>query len=132
VVAVASDPTPLHLETDELLAQPLGVLEQERPLPDKPWLLVQVHRKRYASFQWRGLCIELVPVEAHPRLEAQRVPRAEPGRGGACLYKLTPDVRGVASGKIDLEPVLARVAGARDDALRPIDVSLDEPEGLEG
>ena len=49
VVAVAGDPTPLHLEADELLAQPPGILEQERPLPDEPRLLVQMHREADAG-----------------------------------------------------------------------------------
>src|SRR5688572_13855324 len=112
MVAVACDPTPLHLEADELLAQPLGVLQQERPLPDKPLLLIQVHREGDTSFERCSLRIELVPVETHPRFEAQRVPGAEPGRGGARLYQAAPDARGVFSGKVDLEPVLTRVAGA--------------------
>src|SRR5215210_7715148 len=97
MIAVACDPTPLHLEANELLAQPLGVLEQERPLPDKPLLLVQMHRKRDAGLQRRGLCVELVPVEAHPGLEAQRVPGAEPGGDGSCFDKSPPDAWGVAS-----------------------------------
>src|SRR5215218_11073122 len=131
MVAVACDPTPLHLEADELLAQPLGVFEQVRPLPDKTLLLVEVHREGDAGFEGRGLCIELVAVEAHPRCEAKRVPGAESCRGGACLYQAAPDARGVASGKVDLEPVLPRVAGAGDETLRTVDHSFDEPEGLE-
>src|SRR5918992_3403097 len=131
MVAVACDPTPLHLEADELLAQALGVFEQERPLPDKTRLLVEVHREGDAGFQRRGLRIELVPVETHPCFEAQRVPRAEPCRGGSCLYQAAPDAGGVVSGKVDLEAVLARVAGAGDDTTGTIDLSPGEPEGLE-
>src|SRR5215217_8029952 len=131
MVAVACDPTPLHLEADELLAQPLGVLEQERPLPDKTRLLVEVHREGDAGFERRGLRVELVSVEAHPCFESQRVPRAEPGRSSARLHQAEPHARGVVWGKVDLEPVLARVAGARDDTPGAVNLSPGEPEGLE-
>src|SRR5215203_2417187 len=104
MVAVACDPTPLHLE---------------------------VHREGDAGFERRGLRVELVPVETHACFEAKRVPRAEPCRGDARLYQAAPHARGVVWGKVDLEPILARVACAGDDAPRAINLSPGEPEGLE-
>src|SRR4051812_5508991 len=123
--------TPFHLETDELFTQPFGVLEQERPLPDKPLLLVQVNRETDARLQRRGLGVELVPIEAHACFETKRVPRPEPGGDDAGLDQATPDAQGAVWGKIDLEPVLTRVPGARDDGRNSIYVPFDKPEGFE-
>src|SRR4051812_25663043 len=90
-----------------------------------------MHRKRDARLQRRGLCIELVPVEAHAGLEAKRVPGTQPGGGDPCIYKTAPDARGAARREVDLEPVLARISGPRDDGRNTFYFPFDEPEGLE-
>ena len=79
-------------------------------------LLVQMHREAYTCLKRRGLGVELVAVEAHPRFEPQRVARPEPHGRGACFDEAPPDARRVVGRTVELEAVLARIAGARDDA----------------
>src|SRR5215211_1080568 len=82
-VIVARDAPPLHLEADQLLAEPLFFLFAECILADELLLLVQVDGEADARLQGRRLRVELLAVEAHPGLEAQGVARPEPGGRGA-------------------------------------------------
>src|SRR3989304_5994573 len=64
----------------------------------------------------RGV-VHVVAIQAQPRLEAQRIARAETRRSDAGLRKQQPG-EAVRIGRTnrDLETVLARVTGARDEA----------------
>ena len=86
---------------------------------------VEVHEAAQASLQGRGLAVQLVAVQRHARLEAQRVARAQAAGQQAMATALrqerVPDGRSVIPGDEELETVLTGVAGAghhRGDAPR--------------
>src|SRR5208337_3807381 len=62
--------------------------------------------------------VELVAIEAEPRLEPKRIARAESDRCDAGLSQQDAGEHvGPRGGKRDLVPVLARIAGAGDEGL---------------
>ena len=86
--------------------------------------LVELHDPAEAGLERRGRLVELVPVERQRRLEAQRVARAEADRrdrpiGAPRLEQRVPERAACRRADVELEAVLAGVAGARDqDAAR--------------
>ncbi len=66
-----------------------------------------------------------MPIERHPRLQAQRISRAEAGRldrhpiAVALFGEKVPDQRAGRRAEHDLQPVLAGVAAAKDAVLLP-------------
>ena len=75
----------------------------------------------------RGL-VDVVAVEAEPRLEPQRVARAEPDRLHAVLrQQQLGEIRRLVGRDRDLEAVLAGVARARDVAVERADASRSPP-----
>ena len=87
------------------------------------------------DFERRHRVVDLVAVEAEPRLEPQTVARAEtdgqqpavaPGR-----EQPVPDPLGVRRRHEDLEAVLASVAGARHHRGGSVDRSRDQIEGAQ-
>ena len=79
---------------------------------------VELHHPAEARLERRGLLVEVVAVERQPRLEAQRVARAQADRlaagGAGRLEQRVPQRGGVLGVAEDLEAVLAGVAGAGD------------------
>ena len=81
-------------------------------------LALEMDEAAQARLEGVGLPVELVAVERHASLEAQCVPGAEAAghetRGGTCREQGVPEARPLVPGDEELEAVLARVAGARD------------------
>src|SRR5690606_28961484 len=77
----------------------------------------------------QGRARELVPVERHAGLEAQRVAGSEAARHesrtGAGLRERLPERRGGIRIEVELETVLARVARARHEHLVAAEVARD-------
>src|SRR5262245_51560609 len=132
-----------HLQADELSAHALGANLLER-LAACEFALGGLDDPGEPRLERvRGL-VDVVAVERVFHLEPQRVARAEPNRGGAVAAALRqergPELLGLVGGSIELEAVLTRVAGARDQrrhlrdgaALEPVvtdlgDVAIGEP-----
>ena len=102
-------------EAHELLRDSGRLLCFECRLPDKVTLL-HLHEPLEIGFQRRDGVVDVVAVEGHPHLEAERVAAAESGGGDvAVLHEGVPDVGGVGDIEVELKAIFARVAGARDD-----------------
>jgi hypothetical protein len=77
---------------------------------------------------------ELVAVERHAGLEAERVAARQPARHhprAARLAERVPDARGDVGGDVELEAVLTRVAGACDEHRVPLVLRADRPVVLQ-
>ena len=100
-------------------AQPAGdaavVLGLERRPPTEV-ALVEAHHPGQAGLQRGDPRPQLVPVQRQPRFEAQRVAGAQPGRRDAGVEQELPAPDCGGCGHVQLDAVLAGVAGARDPA----------------
>ena len=104
-------------ESDEAAGEAGGLLRLEGRLPDKV-ALGELHEPSEARLEGRRRVVDVVPVEAHPHLEAKRVAAAEAGGGDAAGgHEGFPHPLRVHGGEVQLEAVLAGVAGARDGAV---------------
>ena len=87
------------------------------------------------GLEHRGRVVDVVAVEAHGGLEAQRVAGAEAGRDDvlvpARLENRVPDRDGLLRRHEHLEAVLAGVAGPRDGAAHAGDLAVGEPVVLD-
>src|SRR6185295_9685003 len=68
----------------------------------------------------------LVPVEGHGRLQAEGVARPQAGGAGSGLQEAPPEGRRVLRIDVQLEAVLAGVAGARDERRAAVHLALPE------
>ena len=103
-----------------LRARPFCLLAREHVAADEV-ALVELHDPAEVGLERGGGVVDVVAVERHLRLEAQRVARAEAARLHAGVDELAQDARRVLGRDVDLEAVLAGVAGARDDRRRAVD-----------
>ena len=96
----------------------------ERRTPDEVAGLVELDRTAEARVVRRRLGGQLVAVQRHAGLKAQRVARGQPAGPQVVAARLghrLPDRHGVARGDEQLEAVLAGVAGPRDQRVDPGD-----------
>ena len=105
----------------------------ERLAPDEV-ALVELADPAEVGFEERVLFVDLVAVERHRGFEPQRVARGESagqdafGRAVAARRRACPPTScsALSAGGVDLEAVLARVAGARDDRGHAVNRALAE------
>src|SRR5437764_10807839 len=113
-------------EADELSRYAPLLLPDERVAADE-LALRELHQPAEVRLQWRRRVVDVVSVQRHPHLETQRVARAEPRRRHAArTEQRLPDRRCIAIVEVQLEAVLAGVAGARDDRRRAGDFPFAE------
>src|SRR5262249_46371556 len=118
LVPLARDARPFGADPDELPRRAL-LHALERRAPDPVTLLgVERHAEREARLDRIVARVDLAPLQRHAVLDAQRVARAEPDRPHAARLPgpgdRLPHAPRLAARDVDLEPVLARVAGPRD------------------
>src|SRR5262249_47327061 len=111
-VAMARDAALLHDEADQPAFDALGMLAGEGLTPDES-ASAELDHPAETGLARRGRLVDVVAVQAQPRLQAQRVARAEATRFGAGARQRFEDRAGVGRLAEDLEAVLAGVAGAR-------------------
>ena len=116
---MAGDAAAPNGQADQLLARALGLGLLERGPADEVALLAELDHSTEARLERGRVGAQLVAVERHPGLQAQRVAGAEPDRNdagrSARLHQGIPDAAGGGDLHEDLEAVLARVAGAGDE-----------------
>src|SRR6185369_15535633 len=105
---------------ERLLSDEVGLVHRDDPLEPR--------------FERVRRLVDVVALETELRLEAKRVARAEPDRKDAELLSgfehERPHARRLGRGDEHLVAVLARVAGAREDAaLYAAELALEEAEG---
>ena len=92
--------------------------------------LPMLHDPAEVGLEGRDRVVDVVAVERHLRLESQRVARAEPARRDAVdlslLEQPPEDGLRVFGTAVDLEPVLARVAGAGDERRKPATFAVEK------
>src|ERR1043165_1734739 len=125
-LAVPGDAAVDHLESDELPPRPLGVLALQDVAAVEVAFFDLDDPAEVGLERRRGL-VDVVAVEGHFRLEAQRVARAEAARlDVAGLDELAEDPLRLRRREVELEAVLAGVAGAGDDGIDAVDVAARE------
>src|SRR5262249_33845936 len=129
-IPVPADPAIHHLEAYELARDAGPLLRGERVAPQEI-ALAHLDDPAEVRFPGRDRIVDVVAVERHLRFEPQRVARAQPARqdtvAAPLLEELAEESRGVLGAAVDLEAVLARVAGARDERRRSRDFGIAEP-----
>src|SRR5436305_7962455 len=125
LIAVAADSAIDHLESDELPARPFRLLALQDVAAVKV-ALVDFHDPPEVGFERRGGLVDVVAVERHLRFQAQRVARAEAARFRAGVDELTHDSRPLGRRDVDLESILTRLAGARNDRRHTINAARRE------
>ena len=116
------------MRPDQALGRPGRGDPLEGRTPHEVVRLVELHHAPEPGVIWVRLAIELVAVERHPGLESERVPRAEAHRnavGGLDgAQQHVPELDRPAGLDEDLEAVLARIAGSRDEGRDPGHLAL--------
>ena len=116
-ISVAADAASVHFESDQPARHALLFLLHQRVAAHEI-ALVELHDPGQIGFPRRDGRVDLMPVERHFRFKTQRVARAQARRFYAEFLArredLIPDPRGFVGRDVDLEAVLAGVAGARD------------------
>ncbi len=115
---MAGDPAVADHEPDELAGDPVaGGLLQRGPAHEVAGL-GQLDDAAETRLERVGRPVELVAVEGHAGLEPERVARPQPDRdlalGPTRLEQGVPQLDGAVRVDEQLEPVLARVARARE------------------
>ena len=123
--AVISNPTSLRAQAGALLLV-------ERRLADEVVFLPADDPSQIGLEHGRGL-VDVLAGQVHAGLEPQRVARAKADRHdagvGACFENRIPHALGRCRRNEQLEAVLARVAGSRDDAAHARHFAVREPVG---
>ena len=110
-------PRPRISKPTSLRVTPALLLLEQRVAADEI-ALVELDDPAEVGFERRNRGVDLVAVERHFGFQAQRVARAQAAgldaefRAG--VHHLVPDALGLAGRDVDLEAVLAGVAGVRD------------------
>ena len=125
-----------HLEADDLAGRALGLLAAQHVAAEER-RLVPADDPAQVAFEHGGGLVHVVAVEAHRRLEAQRVARAEAARDQPVVLARPArsafhSARRELRRHEDLEAVLAGVAGARDGAADAGHLAVREPVVLDG
>ncbi len=122
-IAVPREAAALEPEADQLPGDAALLLRPERVVAGEGRALVELHDPAEPGLERRDGVVDLVAVERVAHLEPQRVARAESDRLGAGRGERLPERHGVALAAVELEAVLAGVAGAGDEALRAGDLA---------
>src|ERR1043166_1264376 len=113
-------------EADELARDSLLLLPDECIASDEV-ALGELDEPAEVGLEGRGGVVDVVAVERHPHLEAERVAGAESRRRHASRAdERFPDRRRITIVEVELEAVLAGVAGAGDDARAARDDAFGE------
>ena len=130
-VPVAGDPPPFHDQPDERARRRGGRGALERSPAHEIIRLGQLHDATETRLEGVRRRVELVAVERHAGLEAERVAGAEPNRQPARRFDSghedVPQLGGAIPVDEDLEPVLTRVAGPGNEGFHPRDVPFRDP-----
>src|SRR5260221_13892164 len=128
---MAGDPAIGHLEADELARDSLLLLPLEG-LAAEELPLLHLHDPAEVRFPGSDRVVDVVAVEGHLRLQAQRVARAEAARndplGPARFEQAAEDLLGRLRREVQLETIFPGVAGAGDE--RGLAEHLRRPEGV--
>src|SRR5207244_9715683 len=129
-VTIPRDTPPAHFKADQLTADALLLLTQQR-FPSDEFALVELHDPAQVRLERRNGRVNLVAVQGHFGFQAQRVPRAQTARLDSELpagfEDFVPDPGGLARGDVNLNSVFARIAGARDPRRGSGDFSIRKP-----
>src|ERR1700674_1425752 len=127
-VAVTGDAAVQHLETHQPPRESLLAGLQDGVTPHE--ILVEVEGPIQPCLERIGVGIHVVAVEAHARLQSQRVASAQARRsdaiGLALLEQRAPEPLGIGIAAKQLEAILAGIAGPRNHARYIRDGPLDE------
>src|SRR5262249_31475168 len=119
----------LHLEWDEAALHALGFLLRESLAPNKRGLF-QIDKNAQARLERRGIEAEIGAVERVTHFQDPRVACAQAARHDAELFPASEDVaptlHGAVGGAENLETVLARVAGTRDEIAETVDLDGED------
>ena len=131
LVAVPSHPA-VDDEADDPAASAFGLALRDLVPADER--LVELARPGEPSLDRVGALVDLVAVERVARLETESVARTEADGQEAGLAagftERRPDRARTLARDEDFEPILARVAGPRDDRARPSEACPDDAEGV--
>ena len=116
-VTVTGEAAALELKAHQLPGDAASFWALSAVSPVKGAALVQLHDPAQPGLERRGGVVDLVAVERVAHLQPQRVAGAQPDRLGAGPDQRLPDLRRVPLPAVQLEAVLAGVAGAGDEAL---------------
>src|SRR5579883_2214782 len=111
----AQDAAPLEQEADELALRPARANGFER-LPADECALAGLERDgpTEAGLEGMSALVHVTAVEAHARLEAQRIACTQAAGRDTGGVQCAPHPLRFPAGQHDLEAIFARVAGARD------------------
>src|SRR5579883_40610 len=134
-VAIAADAAAAHLEADEL-ARNAGLLLLHEGVAAEEIAFVELDDPIEAGFERRDGRVDLVAVERHFGFEPEGVARAETARADAELLagaqNLVPYAFGFGGRDIELEAVLAGIAGAGDAGGDAAGFAIGEPVVFDG
>src|SRR5215472_11659786 len=133
--AMASDAPRVELEPDQLALRPVG-LDLPQGVPADELRLVELHGPAQPRLIRVDALVHVVAPETKCGFESRRVARSQSRRKHAGLFAVVEDcvprlAQAVAVDE-ELESVLARVAGSRDQGMDPGDVAVAEPEVWDG
>ena len=133
---------PVHVHVHAVAAHDLGLQDREPDEPSRHALellllqgrlagerrpLVELHDERQPRLIGCDRVVDVVAVQGQPGLEPQRVAGAEAARLSAPRAgERMPQLLRVRGAAVDLEAVLAGVAGARNEHFRPRHLTLRE------
>src|ERR1700680_3468846 len=126
---LASDSPALDREAHQGASNALLALLEERRASQEV-ALAELHHPGEPRLERRRALVDLVAIERHGRLEPQRVAGAEARRHQAVRRaggeQAPPDLRRPFRLEVELEAVLARIAGPRQDRRHPGHLAAQE------
>src|SRR5438445_11521492 len=133
--AVARDVAGHRLEPDQLSARALRFDALQGVAADEV-AFVQLHGPSQAGLVWVDRFVHVVAPQTESCLEPGRIPGTEAGRKHACRSAMAQDgvpcfAEALAADE-ELEAVLARIAGARDQSVDPGHVALAKTKVRDG
>src|SRR6478672_2436943 len=117
-IAMPGEAAALEAEADQAAGDAVLLLGTQGLVSGEGRALVQLHDPAEPGLERGGGVVDLVAVEGVSHLQPERIPGAETDRRGAGGGDRLPQRDGVAVPAVELEAVLAGVAGAGDEALR--------------
>src|SRR5687768_3520395 len=117
-IPVAGKAAAVEAESDQLPGDPALLLLPQGLVAHERRALVELDDPAEPGLERRDRLVDIAPVEGVAHLQAERVAGAEADRLGTGGGDGIPERDGVALPAVQLEAVLAGVAGAGDEALR--------------
>src|ERR1017187_3550193 len=132
LLTMTGDGPSLQLDAGETARRMGGIELDQYRFPDEISLL-ELHSPAERAAVRVGGVVHVLAVEPEPRLEAERVTRAQPARDQALrssrLEERIPEPWGVGGIDIELEAVLAGVSGSRHGGLHAGHLAVPAVEG---